>query len=107
MHDGKKGFPRCVRKFKSFFTLPDSTTTCVIIQHPQAMLPRNVTCWLRYFADDTFQLDCAASLVEFIGRCQATFVNNFNFRHCIMNVCEGTRENGILNRCVPYGGGHI
>jgi hypothetical protein len=47
---------------------PDSATAGVIIQHPQAMLPRNVTCWLRYFADNTFKLYRAAGFVKLIWR---------------------------------------
>lgn len=54
------------------------------------MFPGNVTCWLWYFADYTFQLNCAARFVEFINRSQAPFIHDFNSRYfsCIYVVEE-------------------
>lgn len=65
-----------MENFLSF--LPNSTSTCIIIQHTQAMLPRDITCWLRYFADYTFQLDCATRFVKFIRRPQTSLIHNLH-----------------------------
>lgn len=61
---------------------PDSTATCIIIQHPQTMLPCNVTCWLRYFADYTFQFYGAARFVKLIWRLHTALIYDFDFRYC-------------------------
>lgn len=62
--------------------LLDAASTRVIIQHSQAVLPHNVTCWLRYFADNTFQFNGATGFVEFIWRRQTPFIHDFNSRYC-------------------------
>ena len=68
----KKSFPF----FQHF--LPDSTSTCIIIQHSQSMLPCNIICWLWHFADNTFQFYCAARFIEFVRSTQPSFIYYFN-----------------------------
>lgn len=63
------------------FASPDSAPTRVIIQHSQTVFPGNITCWLRYLADYTFQLNRAARFVKFVYGFQTSFIHNLNSWH--------------------------
>lgn len=80
-----------------FVRLPDSTSTRVIIQHSQTVFPGNITCWLRYFADYTFQLNRAARFVKFVYGFQTSFIHNFNSWHCVGSGNENESRKQTLN----------
>lgn len=65
--------------------LPDTAATCVIVEHPFAVLPQHITRTIRYFVNDALQFDRAADFVEFLGRCYTSVIVDYNVRHC---VCE-------------------
>lgn len=54
------------------------------------MFPGNITCWLWYFADYTFQLNRAARFVKFIRCFETSFIYDLHFWHLF--VCVKMKE---------------
>lgn len=62
--------------------VPNSSSAGVVVQHPIAVLPRDVAARLRDVAYHTLQLYCTARLVVFVRRREAALVHDLHPGHC-------------------------